>query len=30
MYGYWTLSDIYEEMNTGSALAYREGNYGLC
>ena len=29
MYGYWTLSDIYEEMNTGSALAYREGNYGL-
>jgi xylan 1,4-beta-xylosidase len=29
MYGYWTLSDIYEEMNTGSATAYREGNYGL-
>jgi xylan 1,4-beta-xylosidase len=29
MYGYWTLSDIYEEINTGSALAYREGNYGL-
>ena len=29
MYGYWTLSDIYEEMNTGPALAYREGNYGL-
>jgi xylan 1,4-beta-xylosidase len=29
MYGYWTLSDIYEEMNTGTALAYREGNYGL-
>jgi len=29
MYGYWTLSDIYEEMNTGSARAYREGNYGL-
>jgi xylan 1,4-beta-xylosidase len=29
MYGYWTLSDIYEEMNTGNALAYREGNYGL-
>jgi len=29
MYGYWTLSDIYEEMNTGAALAYREGNYGL-
>ena len=29
MYGYWTLSDIYEEMNTGAARAYREGNYGL-
>jgi xylan 1,4-beta-xylosidase len=29
MYGYWTLSDIYEEMNTGMATAYREGNYGL-
>jgi xylan 1,4-beta-xylosidase len=29
MYGYWTLSDIYEEMNTGTATAYREGNYGL-
>jgi xylan 1,4-beta-xylosidase len=29
MYGYWTLSDIYEEMNTGIATAYREGNYGL-
>ena len=29
MYGYWTLSDIYEEMNTGSATAYREGNFGL-
>jgi len=29
MYGYWTLSDIYEEINTGSATAYREGNFGL-
>jgi xylan 1,4-beta-xylosidase len=29
MYGYWTISDIYEEMNTGTATAYREGNYGL-
>jgi len=29
MYGYWTLSDIYEEQNSGSATAYREGNYGL-
>jgi xylan 1,4-beta-xylosidase len=29
MYGYWTMSDIYEEMNTGAARAYREGNYGL-
>jgi xylan 1,4-beta-xylosidase len=27
--GYWTLSDLYEEFNTGEALAYREGNYGL-
>jgi len=29
MYGYWTMSDIYEEMNTGAPRAYREGNYGL-
>jgi len=29
MYGYWTLSDIYEEINTGAGRAYREGNYGL-
>jgi xylan 1,4-beta-xylosidase len=29
MYGYWTMSDIYEEMNTGTSTAYREGNYGL-
>ena len=25
MYGYWTLSDIYEEMNTGSALRVPRG-----
>jgi xylan 1,4-beta-xylosidase len=29
MYGYWALSDIYEEINTGAPKAYREGNYGL-
>jgi xylan 1,4-beta-xylosidase len=28
-YGYWAISDIYEEIDTGPALAYREGNYGL-
>jgi xylan 1,4-beta-xylosidase len=28
-YGYWALSDLYEEFDTGDALAYREGNYGL-
>jgi xylan 1,4-beta-xylosidase len=28
-YGYWTISDLYEEFDTGGALAYREGNYGL-
>jgi xylan 1,4-beta-xylosidase len=28
-YGYWAVSDLYEEINTGSALAYREGNFGL-
>jgi xylan 1,4-beta-xylosidase len=27
--GYWAISDLYEEFDTGSALAYREGNYGL-
>jgi xylan 1,4-beta-xylosidase len=27
--GYWALSDLYEEFDTGAALAYREGNYGL-
>jgi xylan 1,4-beta-xylosidase len=29
MYGYWAISDLYEEFDTGSALAYREGNFGL-
>jgi xylan 1,4-beta-xylosidase len=29
MFGYWTISDLYEEINTGTALAYRQGNYGL-
>jgi xylan 1,4-beta-xylosidase len=28
-YGYWAISDLYEEFNSGNALAYREGNYGL-
>jgi xylan 1,4-beta-xylosidase len=28
-YGYWALSDLYEEVDTGAARAYREGNYGL-
>jgi len=28
-YGYWALSDLYEEIDTGTARAYREGNYGL-
>ncbi len=28
-YGYWAISDLYEEFDTGGALAYREGNYGL-
>jgi xylan 1,4-beta-xylosidase len=27
--GYWAISDQYEEFDTGGALAYREGNYGL-
>jgi len=29
MNSYWTISDLYEEINTGTATAYREGNYGL-
>jgi xylan 1,4-beta-xylosidase len=28
-YGYWAVSDLYEEINTGTATAFREGNYGL-
>jgi xylan 1,4-beta-xylosidase len=28
-YGYWAVSDLYEEIYTGTATAYREGNYGL-
>jgi xylan 1,4-beta-xylosidase len=28
-YGYWAVSDLYEEINTGGATAYRQGNYGL-
>jgi xylan 1,4-beta-xylosidase len=29
MFGYWAISDLYEEINTGMALSYRQGNYGL-
>jgi beta-xylosidase len=28
-YGYWALSDLYEEINTGQSTAFRQGNYGL-
>jgi xylan 1,4-beta-xylosidase len=28
-YGYWALSDLYEEIYTGTATAYRPGNFGL-
>jgi xylan 1,4-beta-xylosidase len=28
-YGYWAISDLYEEIYTGSGTAYREGNFGL-
>jgi xylan 1,4-beta-xylosidase len=28
-YGYWALSDLYEEIVTGTATAYRPGNFGL-
>ena len=28
-YGYWALSDLYEEIPTGTATAYRAGNFGL-
>ncbi len=30
MYAWWTISDLYEEINTGSATAFRSGgNFGL-
>jgi xylan 1,4-beta-xylosidase len=29
MYAWWTISDLYEEFNTGTATAFREGNFGL-
>ncbi len=29
MLAWWTLSDLYEEFNSGTNTAYREGNYGL-
>ncbi|HXU02504.1 MAG TPA: hypothetical protein VN903_16180 [Polyangia bacterium] len=28
-YGYWAVSDLYEEIDTGQGTAFREGNYGL-
>jgi xylan 1,4-beta-xylosidase len=28
-YGYWALSDLYEEIYTGPATAFRQGNYWL-
>ena len=28
-YGYWAVSDLYEEINTGTTTAFRQGNYGL-
>jgi xylan 1,4-beta-xylosidase len=28
-YGYWAVSDLYEEIPTGTATAFRQGNYGL-
>jgi xylan 1,4-beta-xylosidase len=28
-YGYWAVSDLYEEIPTGNATAYRPGNFGL-
>jgi xylan 1,4-beta-xylosidase len=28
-YGYWAISDLYEEIPTGNATAYRPGNFGL-
>ena len=29
MYAWWAISDLYEEIDTGTATAFREGNYGL-
>jgi beta-xylosidase len=29
MYAWWAISDLYEEIDTGAATAFREGNYGL-
>jgi len=28
-FAYWTISDLYEEFDSGGKLAFREGNYGL-
>ena len=28
-YGYWALSDLYEEIYTGTNTAYRPGNFGM-
>ena len=28
-FAYWTVSDLYEEFDSGTKLAFREGNYGL-
>jgi xylan 1,4-beta-xylosidase len=28
-FAYWTISDLYEEFDSGTNLAFREGNYGL-
>jgi len=28
-YGYWAVSDLYEEIYTGGVTAFRQGNYGL-
>jgi xylan 1,4-beta-xylosidase len=28
-FAYWTISDLYEEFDSGAKLAFREGNYGL-
>jgi len=28
-YGYWAVSDLYEEIYTGTSTAFRQGNYGL-